>query len=151
MEDATSKTEYDATPVLSSWNTSIPASVLGATVGWLALVIVSLLIGTIASILVQIATGDSYYGQSTVAAYFVSIIFNAAGIIYARGFYPSYFTDTPMARKPKVISFLNLAFGGLLFGSWWNHNLTKGDIGTSHNVLTALNVLVIFVNATSLF
>lgn len=125
MEDTHSKTDEISIPVLDSWETSVSMSVLGAIVGTIVLSVVSFIIGTTIGIDVS------------------NVIFSAIAIVYARGFYPSYFSTTPMVRNPRVISFLNLAFGGILFGSLWNHNLTRKDVGMSHHALTVIGVLLI--------
>jgi hypothetical protein len=55
-------------------------------------------------------------------------------IIYALRVYPSYFTDKPVFKSNKVISFANFTFGAVIFGILWNTNLTAKKKGVSYIV-----------------
>jgi hypothetical protein len=55
-------------------------------------------------------------------------------ITYALRVYPSYFTDKPVFKSSKVISFANFTFGAVIFGALWNTNLTEKKKGVSYIV-----------------
>jgi hypothetical protein len=61
---------------------------------------------------------------------------NLLMLIYALIVYPSYFTDKPIFKSNKVISFANFTFGNWV-GALWNTNLTKKKKGVSY-IITAV-------------
>lgn len=135
-------------PLLDSWKTSVGFSVLGEV----AFFICASLLAVVAAILVQTAfPGMANRNVTYISGPIVGIIFGIAEIIYAAVCYYSYFTDKPRVKSSKAVSFLNLFFGGIIFGACWNHNLTKGGRGISRNVFIALSILGVLVLSWNLF
>jgi hypothetical protein len=66
------------------------------------------------------------------------------GIIYDLVIYPSYFTSSPITKSNKGISFLNGLFGGIIFGSIFNGNLTNKRKGYSNIVQASLSIFALF-------
>jgi hypothetical protein len=61
-------------------------------------------------------------------------------IVYAAAFYPSFFSNTPKIKSPKLISFLNGIFGWVIFGACWQSNLKKNKKGISHIVFIVMSI-----------
>ena len=101
-------------PVLRHWKTSVAYSLLG--------VVVSVLVGFLVE---------------AVPVLFLPI-WAITSVFYAAVVYPSYFSDTPKATDNNSISFMNFFFGGVIFGSIWNSNLTNRTKGISYIVFAIL-------------
>lgn len=128
-----------ATPVLQTWKTSLGFSVLGWLVGFPLLMVLSLLIAMPLVVLFSMLTGlDSPQSGSPI----VALVGNALMLVYAAKVYPSYFSEKPRLRSSKAISFANFMFGGLIFGSFWNGNLSKRTKGSSYVVFAVLSGLM---------
>ncbi|MDR1185645.1 MAG: hypothetical protein LBK67_12750 [Coriobacteriales bacterium] len=143
MDDSASN---EIAPVLQTWKTSVGFSVLGLFVGFPVLVIVSMLLTILltllASWLASLAAGDivttiladALAPRSSGAWPLLVIVGNSLMIIYALRVYPSYFTNKPVFKSSKVISFANFTFGPVIFGVLWNNNLTEKKKGVSYIV-----------------
>jgi len=131
--------DHAPAPVLDTWKTSVGFSLLGFFVGFPLLILVSLLAGSllflVALLIVPTPLDDSLAMPLGVAAGWI------LQIIYAAKFYPSYFTEKPMLKSSKAISFANLMFGGVIFGWWWNMRLTQKIKGVSHIVCVVLQAI----------
>lgn len=118
-------------PTLDAWDTSYGLSFLGCV---LAALLCSL----------------PYNGF---AGWAITIAYGIATAIYAIAIYPSFFKSKPFLTSPSAISFLNCLFGGCVFGSLWNYNLTKRKRGISYivciGIMTLSVVLLIFALLTS--
>lgn len=107
--------------VLANWKTSVGAS----AVGFFA----SSLLGTVAEQIDVPTPGAAFALLGVVVVWF------AACAWYAGAFFPSLFKDDcEKTTSPAMISFLNLFFGGIIFGCMWNSNLTKKQKGISNVV-----------------
>lgn len=119
-------------PVLRFWKTSVAFSILGvvanAMTAW-AIAAIAFLI-----LLPSFASGiESMLGALTtglIVTMIAFIVYAALGIVYAAVFYRSYFTEKPRLTSSKAISFLNLFFGGIIFGCIWNYNLTRSQMSS---------------------
>ena len=99
---------------ISGWKTVALFAVLGFVVRWVINGIAAAT-GTVASI--------------------VSVVFFIASIVWALKFYPDFFKNRNLgSMSAEIVSFLNLMFGGLIFGCLWNANLTNGKKGISNVV-----------------
>ena len=106
------------------WKTNVGFSVLGA----------------VGIFLVTALTNN----LAPVPALLVSLVFAVAGIAYAMAVYPKFFEPTGFEGKDsRLVSFLNLFFGGIIFGCIWNANLTNGKKGVSYIVFTVLEALAL--------
>ncbi|NGM17297.1 hypothetical protein GMI70_04640 [Eggerthellaceae bacterium zg-893] len=115
--------------VLANWKTSVAASVFG------------LLAGGVRDGLIELGSSLSY--DVAVLAFVASLIWAAISIWYAASFYPSLFrADCQRSSSSAAISFMNLFFGGILFGCLWNSNLTKRSKGISNVVYVVWAVLL---------
>lgn len=140
-----------AAPVLKTWKTSVGFSLLGALVGLpLAMMLMILLasfvsfgvasgVGAAASLAPELTSAVASALVTPIAA----ILFYVLSMVYATVFYPSYFGSKPKVKSSRVISFLNLVFGFVIFGALWNSALTKKSKGTSHVVLVVLTALML--------
>ncbi len=124
------------TPVLQAWKPSVGFSILGVLIGTPAFGLLGFLIAIGPMVL-------AYYliGSDALTAPIAGIVGNVLIIIYTAKFYPSYFTDRPVLRSNRAISFANLMIGTWLFGFIWNGNLTKRRKGVSHVVMLVVSVL----------
>ncbi len=124
--------------VLANWKTSVAASICG------------LLAGGMRDGLIELASSLSY--DASVLAFAVSLIFAAVSIWYAASFYPSLFrADCQRSSSSAAISFMNLFFGGIVFGCLWNSNLTTRNKGVSHIVYVVCAVLIYVIVAMMMF
>lgn len=138
-------------PLLGTWKTSVGFSVLGALVGLpLTMLLMILLssfvsfgvasgIGAAASLAPELTSAVASALVTPIAA----ILFYVLSMVYATVFYPSYFGSKPKVKSSRVISFLNLVFGFVIFGALWNSALTKKSKGSSHVVLVVLTALML--------
>lgn len=113
------------------WSTNIGFSILGCLAAGLA--------------------NGIFAAISDMGAIFYSLVYCAAALYYSVKVYPSCFTKSPMLADSKLISFLNLFIGGVIFGCLWNHNLTRGQKGISNVVYAVMCGLSLVVIAGSLF
>ncbi len=110
---------------LQNWKTNVPMSILG--------VVASIALSSIAANILPV-----------LPFYLFAMVFSAAGIVYAAVAYVSYFSNDVKLDSIEAINFLNLFFGGVIFGCIWNSNLTKGKKGISwivFIVFAAINIL----------
>lgn len=56
----------------------------------------------------------------TLGPFFAALIQTVLVVVYGAVFYRTYFTDKPLIRSCRTISFLNYAVSGILFGWYWN-------------------------------
>jgi hypothetical protein len=141
-EDASALNE--TAPVLQTWKTSVGFSILGLLVGIPLLTAVSMLLAMLLRLLFIMLTSlvssetatlvDALTAGSSGAWPLLVFVENCLMIIYALKVYPSYFTDKPVFKSSKVISFANFAFGAVIFGILWNTNLTAKKKGVSYIV-----------------
>ncbi|MCL2605716.1 MAG: zinc ribbon domain-containing protein [Coriobacteriia bacterium] len=120
-------------PVLRTWKTSVGFSLLAVFIGFPVVVL----------LLNMISLPFSFI-SSALPIVVAPCIFSVLIIIYAAKFYPSYFTDKPKFKSSRVISFLNLLFGSVIFGVLWNSSLTKKVEGRSHKYLVGLTIFFLF-------
>lgn len=79
----------------------------------------------------------------TFGPFFAALIQTVLVIVYGAIFYRTYFTDKPIIRSCRTISFLNYAVSGVLFGWYWNvkikwnHENLKIKQGSEKPYLTA--------------
>lgn len=123
-------------PALQTWKSSVGFSVLGLVVGFPLLVTFSTLLAIPLMILVDFLTGND-----ALFAPLGAMTGNILMIIYAAKFYPSYFTEKPLLKSNRAISFANLMFGNWV-GFIWNGNLTKKTKGISNVVLIVFSALI---------
>ncbi|MDR1185491.1 MAG: hypothetical protein LBK67_11960 [Coriobacteriales bacterium] len=97
-------------------------------------VLLCLLVSLVAGETVAINLGHILMPPSSAPQPLLIITGNLLMIIYALIVYPSYFTDKPIFKSSKVISFANFTFGPVVFGALWNNNLTKKKKGISYIV-----------------
>jgi len=76
-----------------------------------------------------------FIGLAGFAGYALGV---AMMIGYAALVYPSYFTEKPLLKSSRVISFANGLFGMYIFTALWNMNLTYRTRGISHIVYSML-------------
>lgn len=134
--------------VLDSWKTSVGFSILGfVLIGvWAAV------FGWIIAIGISPALPRMPYQSTTgITGVINGLIYSAICILYALIFYPSYFTEKPLIKSSRVISCLNFLFGNVIFGAFWNHNLTLKKKGVSYCVFAILNFLSICCSALLIF
>ena len=105
---------------------------------------------TVFSILGVVATW--IFGAIIGALPILSLVYVVGGIAYALACYPKFFNPGGFSGKdPRLISFLNLFLGGIIFGCLWNHNLTRGVKGISHIVFCiAIPLSIVLVVVISL-
>ncbi len=84
---------------------------------------------------VGILIADERYEFS---GYVISIVYLIFLVRYLLSTYPSFFTSKPKVNGNEKISFLNFFFGGLIFGWFFQNNLSKKKKGVSHIVLAVL-------------
>ena len=141
--------EIDDYPAIASWNTSVLFSVLGYVLGKICLGILLILVFSIPTTFIQASIGGAT-DSSTISGVVqvpLAIIMLALELLYALGFYKSYFKKSPWLKSSKAISFCNLMFGGLIFGCLWNHNLTISKRtqsrmrGISYKVFATFSIL----------
>ena len=131
-------------PVVANWKTSIGFSLLGLLVGMPLLSLVLLLMALLIAFLLSFpffALGVPYEMGGRFSALVAFLIFFTLVIIYPMIIYPSYFSEKPLLKSSRAISFANLMFGGLIFGCLWNSNLTNKTKGISHVVFVVINGL----------
>lgn len=137
-------------PALATWQTSVGMSVLGVFGGGILLGLAADLVAAVpAAALMALRAAQGSFDNSALATGLlvwgmVAIVVQAVAIIvYAKVIYPSYFTDRPRLRSPKLISFLNCSFGSWVFGPLWNAGLTRGERGMSTTVCVVLQAAAI--------
>ena len=125
-------------PALDSWKTSVLFSIIGLvlSVAWMGV------IGYIIAIVISLSLPSlpSQYVFSF-AAPINGLMFQLVSLVYAVAVYPSYFKKKPLIKSRRAISCLNFLFGGVIFGSLWNHNLTRKEKGVSYVVCAILAAL----------
>ncbi len=126
--------ESPPAPVLEAWKTSVGFSVLGLIPGFLLFVF----LGTLVAMPLMMLTA-MLGGSEEMFPQLSGMVGNIVMFVYAVKFYPSYFTDKPLLRSSKAISFANFMFGGLIFGLLWNGNLSKKTKGISYIVAAVLS------------
>ena len=136
-------------PAVKNWKTSILFSILGYVLGKLFLGTALVVVMMLPAEFFLASTGGST--SSTAVSQFIRIplviILLILELLYAIGFYRSYFTKSPWLKSSKAISFCNLMFGGIIFGCLWNHNLTLSQqtqsrmMGISYKVFSAFTIL----------
>ena len=72
------------------------------------------------------------------ACYLALFIISA---FYALKVYPTLITETPKLKSPGLAAYLNLAFGGIIFGSIWCSSITKRRKSSSQYVFVVLLVI----------
>ncbi|MEY8562122.1 hypothetical protein AALA21_03575 [Eggerthellaceae bacterium 3-80] len=150
-EPVAADVDMSSYPALENWKTSVLFSILGLVASLILIGILTVVI----RLLIELYLGDTAtllrntpYALSC-ASTFTAFIYNVVVIVYAAAFYSSYFKQNPRLVSSKAISFLNLFFGGVIFGCLWNHNLTRSKIaktplkGASATVLIVYNALMI--------
>lgn len=110
---------------INTWKTSIGASVAGA-------IVYAVVYGLCNQFLPP-------WPQGTV----ITVLLVVAITLYALFFYPSLFTNPGKQKNSAAVSFFNLFFGGIIFGCLWNHNLTRGEIGMSHIILSVIIIIAL--------
>lgn len=128
QETGTTQNATESTPFLSTWQTSMGASIGG--------VILNLAGGRIADYV-----PDDYLFELGV----VSIAGLIVQIVYAIAVYPSFFRKDPYVNDSTLVSFLNCLLGGIIFGPLWNSNLTNRTKGVSFIVFAILVALVLIM------
>lgn len=77
--------------------------------------------------------------------FIASVIQAAIVIVYAIVFYRSYFTEKPIIKSSRAISFLNYAVSSIVFGWYWNRNLKKAhDSGHPRRGVSYIVAIVTF-------
>lgn len=132
-------------PALQSWKTSWGFSVLGLLVGFPLLVS----LGALLAIPLIIMT-DAVTGNDAVSAPLGALVGNVLMLIYAAKFYPSYFTEKPLLKSNRAISFANVMFGNWI-GFIWNGNLSKKTKGVSNVVLAVGSAVTCALLAFNVF
>ncbi|WP_165246699.1 hypothetical protein [Adlercreutzia sp. ZJ141] len=118
--------------VLANWKTSVGASI-GGFFAFLAL-----------GRSIELVSSTSYGGF--LLYLIASFIWITCSICYASSFYPSLFrADSQYSASSAFISFMNLFFGGIIFGCLWNSNLTKGAKGISYIVYVIIGVIELVI------
>jgi len=131
--------------VIRTWKTSVGFSILGWFLAPLLLPLLSGLLAIVPMILAGLLTGsDALNGSLVAVAGYVLVI------VYAAKFYPSYFTDKPLLRSSRAISFANVLFGGWI-GLIWNGNLTKRTKGFSYVVVVVAGAIMLPLLAFGLY
>lgn len=119
-------------PPAIDWEPSVGLTVVG--------IVCNIIIGTIMDLISNTIVLYVYYG-----------VWATLCIVYGLIVYPRYFTQEPLIKNSKLISFLNGLFGHL-FGLLWNHNLTKQKRGISHYVFVALFVFaIVYIIALNIY
>lgn len=93
-----------------------------------------------------VLTARNIFLKTSATAYMIAIIviaviFCIVAGIYALRIYPSLFTDNPKIESRGAVAYLNVAFGGIIFGSIWCSSLTKRRSGSSQVVFVVLLVV----------
>lgn len=120
-----------ANNLLATWKTDIVASILGLVAGYA--------FSFILNAVMELTSAANSLGVLG-ALSLVSLAFVAVSFFYALSVYPSLFSDKPRITSPRLVAFLNLLFGGIIFGCIWNSNLTNRNKGVSHIVFVGLSV-----------
>lgn len=141
-----------AYPAIADWKTSIGFSILGCLLSPLVAgcitVSVFMLINAYLGSASQIASYDALMNVSGMLGGAVGAIL---GICYALFLYSSCYGRNPVIKSSRLISFLNLLFGGIVFGCLWNANLTNckvtGEVrkNVASTVFVVLSVLQIIL------
>lgn len=145
-----------AYPAIANWKTSIGFSVLGCILSPLIAGCITVSI----FILINMDLGSasqvaSYSALMNVSGMLGGAVWAILGICYASFFYSSYYKQSPVIKSSRLISFLNLFFGGIVFGCLWNENMTNCKVnGPVHKnaattvfiVLSALLVILTMID-----
>lgn len=122
-----------AYPAIVDWKTSTGFSILGFLISPLVAGCITVAI----FVLINVYLGRAAQAASSSALMNLSGMIGGAvwailGIGYASFLYSSYYRQKPAIKSQRLMSFLNLLFGGILFGCLWNANLTicklTGDV-----------------------
>lgn len=136
-------------PVLETWQTHSGFTALGVV----ASVIISYALAGLCIVIFMAMSNEGYLVLAFpnplfwMAPLLIGVIVCA---IYLLFIYPTYFGANPRLHSSKVISFMNAAFGGALFGLLWNHNLTartKGGGYIAMGVVSLIEVVILVVFA----
>lgn len=148
-EEAAAQAAYQtgtiAMPAVEGWKPSPGFSVLGALVN-------STLFAFVSAMITSVFVAFAGY----LAGLFISLIlWPGIPIVYALVVYPSYFTDKPLIKSSRAISFLNYTIGWVIFGALWNSNLRCSNLerrpkkGYSHIVFTVIAAICLCFSAIS--
>ena len=105
--------------------------------GFFAMDIVESMLSMLAELQLAAETGGEIFGNALMIG---SAVLFACCMFYILKVYPTLFTDQPMTTSSAMVSFLNLAVGGIIFGCLWNHNLTLGRPGKSPTVFAFIYI-----------
>lgn len=115
-----------AYPVIANWKTSIGLSILGVLS--MPAIATAATLGMFVTILLFLGNAGSAVSYNAVmdqAAILGDGLCSVLCICYALFIYPTFYKTNPQIKSRRLISFLNLLFGGILFGCLWNANLTR--------------------------
>jgi len=126
-----------------NWKTSVGFSLLGVLVGFPLFALATALVGLIVAFEFGLVLGFLTGANVTefLVMPFTVIIGIFLQIIYAAKIYPSYFSEKPVLKSSKIISFLNFMVGSVIFGCLWNRNLARKTKGFSHIVYIIVSLL----------
>lgn len=125
-------------PALDSWKTSVLFSILGLVLSFVWMGVAGCIIGIAISLSLPSLPNQYVFA---LGAPINGLIYQLVSLVYVVSYYPSYFKEKPLIKSRRAISCLNFLFGGVIFGSLWNHNLTRKEKGISYVVCTILTVL----------
>lgn len=125
-------------PALDSWKTSVLFSILGLVLSVVWMGVVGYIIGIVISLSLPSLPNQYVFA---LGAPINGLIYQLVSLVYVVAYYPSYFKEKPLIKSRRAISCLNFLFGGVIFGSLWNHNLTRKEKGISYVVCTILTIL----------
>lgn len=149
LGDEPCPSEIEGPPALRAWKTSVVFSILGFLAILLLSIIVSLPITIALELHMGAASAALPYPVTTIAGSLAGMVSAVLTTVYALAIYPSYFRRKPLLKSPRMISFLNFLFGGLIFGCLWNSNLTRSKIierpekGISYIVASVLSIITL--------
>lgn len=114
-------------PAINEWKPAPLFSVLG--------VIANFAIGSVLEAITM-----SLFGVLIYAA-----VLTAAAVVYSVVFYRSYFTEKPLIKSSKAISFLNYFVGWVVFGWCWNKNLRRSnETGKPQKGISYIVIIVLY-------
>lgn len=125
------------TPVIENWKPAPGFSFLGATAGYFILFYIMLMMQA-----ALVMVSGEFIGSLISALLWLGV-----SAVYSLVVYPSYFTDKPLIKSSRAISFLNYAIGWIVFGALWNNNLRCSNLekhpkkGYSYIVFAVLEFL----------
>lgn len=131
---------------LQSWKTSVGFSILGVVCFCFVLVFFLVMISFFA--VGNIYINSIAHSKDSICILLGAIVYFLLAIVYIQAIYPTILTDNPVLTSSRAISFWNLFFGGVVFGSIWNGNLTycsRGYKGRANTTRTLFSVLSAFI------